>query len=90
MPVTELETAKIKYYIIVLIRFYFNIDLVSANSNADLIKDFDFTSIDLDFLIKQIENEFQIMIDEKEINKIKSMSDIINLIILKKYTDLPV
>ena len=84
----ELDKAKIKYYIIILIRFYLNIDLAKANPNDELIADLKFDPMDIKFLIAKIETEFQIFIYDEELTKIRTISDIVNIVIEKKHPEL--
>jgi acyl carrier protein len=75
---------QIKYYILLMIRDYINKGIVSINSSDDLIEDLFFDPIDVKFLITKIENEFKILIFDDEFDKIKTISDISNLVIKKK------
>jgi acyl carrier protein len=77
-------------YIALLIRRYFKIDLDSAKFKCDLTNDLDFDPQDLKLLIIKIENEFKIFIYDEEFNKIRTISDVANLIIEKKYPELSV
>jgi acyl carrier protein len=75
---------QLKYNILLLIRRYFNKAIVSINSSDDLINNLGLLPIDIIYLITKIENEFQIFIYDLELEKIKTIGDIANLIIEKK------
>jgi acyl carrier protein len=75
---------QIKLCIFLLIRKYVDKAILLINSGDNLIDDLQFDPMDVKYLIIKIENEFQIYFDNNEFGKIKTISDITNLVIKKK------
>ena len=75
---------QITQYIFLLIRKYVNNAILFKNSDDNLIDDLQFDPMDVKYLIIKIENEFQIYIDDDELDKIRTITDITNLVIKKK------
>lgn len=52
----------------------------SINLNTNLIADLDLESLDLVTLISEIENKYELEIPDKEIKKIQTVEDIVNIL----------
>ena len=52
----------------------------SINLKTNLIADLDLESLDLVTLVSEIENKYQLEIPDKEIKKIQTVEDIVNLL----------
>ena len=52
----------------------------SINLNTNLIADLDLESLDLVTLVSEIENKFELEIPDKEIKKIQTVEDIVNIL----------
>lgn len=74
---------QLKFKIIAITKSYLNIDLSNVNPEDKL----DFNPLDLEFLVMIILVEFHIIIADEEFDKIKTISNIINIIIENKYPE---
>jgi acyl carrier protein len=79
---------QIEYLIADIIRRYINRNFILANPSADLKNDLGFDSIDLKILTVKIETKFHIFIYDEELTKIRTISDIVNIVIKKKHPEL--
>ena len=52
----------------------------SINLNTNLIADLDLESLDLVTLVSEIENKYELEIPDKEIKKIQTVEDIVNIL----------
>ena len=52
----------------------------SINLNTNLIADLDLESLDLVTLVSEIENKYELEIPDKEIKKIHTVEDIVNIL----------
>ena len=52
----------------------------SINLNTNLIADLDLESLDLVTLVSEIENKYETEIPDKEIKKIQTVEDIVNIL----------
>lgn len=52
----------------------------SINLKTNLIADLDLESLDLVTLVSEIENKYQLEIPDKEIKKIQTVEDIVNIL----------
>lgn len=50
------------------------------NLNTNLIADLDLESLDLVTLVSEIENKYELEIPDKEIKKIQTVEDIVNIL----------
>lgn len=58
----------------------FTVEEDAINSETDLINDLKADSLDVIDLLSTIESEFELEIDDDEIDKIKTVGDIVNFI----------
>jgi acyl carrier protein len=75
---------QLKYNILLLIRRYLNKSIVSIDSSDDLINNLGLLPIDIIYLVTKIENEFHVFIYDEDITRIRTVSDIVNIVFEKK------
>ena len=80
--------SQIEQLIIILIGRFVNKRLAFININDDIRNDLALDSIDFKILIVKIENEFHIFIYDEELTKIRTISDVVNIVIEKKHPEL--
>lgn len=85
---SDILKKRLEYRMSVLIENYCHRVIAPADFDKNLFDALDFDPLDIKFLIIKIENEFQIFFWNEDLVRIKTISDIVNLIIEKKYPDL--